>query len=397
MRLTRRSTIGIAVALALALGGERLGVEAQGAAPIKVGFASAMTGPSAITGEGVKWAAQMLADEYNAKGGIMGRKIEISFGDNAGTPGEAVSAVRKLVDVDKVDVIIGQTHSGACLGALPVVKELQVPMVIEACSNPKIRELIGKTVNEWAFRVNPDDVMLANQFAKYMSQSTKSVSIFAQNDDFGRGAAAAYDVAFKKYGIKLVSTEFFDRGQADYRPVLTRVKRANPEAVLLVMLASEGSVFMRQFREIGLTQKLFARGSMATVEFLHQVKDSPNIADGLVEATYWTPALDAWETEQAFVVQLDLPGLTANQVDVNFDRNTLTVRGTRGSTIPSVENGEIRVFFAERAPGAFSRSLRFPQYVEASKIEASFDNGVLTITVPKAETAKPRKIEIAAN
>lgn len=298
MTLMRRGTIGIAVGLLLLLGGEGPEAQAQGGPPIKVGFASAMTGPSAITGEGVKWAAQMLADEYNAKGGIMGRKIEIYFGDNAGTPGEAVSAVRRLVDVDKVDVIVGQTHSGACLGALPIVKELQVPMVIEACSNPKIRELIGKTVNEWAFRVNPDDVMLANQFAKHIAQSTKTVSIFAQNDDFGRGAAAAYDAAFKKTGIKLVSTEFFDRGQADYRPVLTRVKRANPEAVLLVMLASEGSVFMRQFREVGLTQKLFARGSMATVEFLHQVRDTPSIADGLVEATYWTPALDpAWEKQ----------------------------------------------------------------------------------------------------
>ena len=298
MTLMRRGTIGIAVGLLLLLGGERPGAQAQSGPPIKVGFASAMTGPSAITGEGVKWAAQMLADEYNAKGGIMGRKIEVYFGDNAGTPGEAVSAVRRLADVDKVDVIVGQTHSGACLGALPIVKELQVPMVIEACSNPKIRELIGKTVNEWAFRVNPDDIMLANQFAKHIAQSTKTVSIFAQNDDFGRGAAAAYDAAFKKTGIKLVSTEFFDRGQADYRPVLTRVKRANPEAVLLVMLASEGSVFMRQFREVGLTQKLYARGSMATVEFLHQVKDSPSIADGLVEATYWTPALDpAWEKQ----------------------------------------------------------------------------------------------------
>ena len=101
MTRIRRSTIGVAVVLALMLGGERPGAQAQGAPPIKVGFASAMTGPSAITGEGVKWAAQMLADEYNAKGGIMGRKIELSFGDNAGTPGEAVSAVRKLVDVDK--------------------------------------------------------------------------------------------------------------------------------------------------------------------------------------------------------------------------------------------------------------------------------------------------------
>ena len=114
-------------------------------------------------------------------------------------------------------------------------------------------------------------------------------------------------------------------------------------------------------------------------------------------SSYWTPAIDAWETEQAFVVQLDLPGLTSDQVEVNFDRNTLTISGTRGATIPKTEKGELRVFFAERTPGSFSRSLRFPQYVESSKIEASFTNGVLTITVPKAETAKPRKIEIATN
>ena len=120
---------------------------------------------------------------------------------------------------------------------------------------------------------------------------------------------------------------------------------------------------------------------------------------GQAEDSYpsWTPAVDAWETEQAFVVQVDLPGLTPDQVDVNFDRNTLTIRGTRGATIPQPENGDVRVFFAERTPGSFSRSLRFPLYVESSKIEASFSNGVLTITVPKAETAKPRKIEIATN
>jgi HSP20 family protein len=111
-------------------------------------------------------------------------------------------------------------------------------------------------------------------------------------------------------------------------------------------------------------------------------------------ASYWTPNMDAWETEQAFVVQLDLPGLTRDQVEVNFDRNTLTIRGTREATIPAVEKGEMRVFFAERSPGAFSRTLRFPQYVEAAKIEAAFSNGVLTVTVPKSDAAKPRKIEV---
>ena len=110
MTLMRRSAIGMAAVLILIFGGLP-GADAQSGPPIKVGFSSAMTGPSAITGEGVKWAAQMLADEYNARGGIMGRKIELYFGDNAGTPGEAVSAVRKLVDVDKVDVIIGDRKS----------------------------------------------------------------------------------------------------------------------------------------------------------------------------------------------------------------------------------------------------------------------------------------------
>jgi len=97
----------------------------------------------------VRWGATLAVEEINAKGGIMGRKLEASFADNKATPGEAVSAVRKLADVDQVDVIIGQTHSGACLGAMPVVKELGVPMVIEACSHPKIRELSGKGGNEW--------------------------------------------------------------------------------------------------------------------------------------------------------------------------------------------------------------------------------------------------------
>src|SRR6185436_16233465 len=201
-----RGVIGIAVAVGLAVGlaAELPRAGAQGAPPIKVGFSSAMTGPSAITGEGVKWAAQMLADEYNAKGGIMGRKIELYFGDNAGTPGEAVSAVRRLADVDKVDVIVGQTHSGACLGALPVVKEIGVPMVIEACSHPQIRQLSGKGGNEWTFRVALDDEIMAYTFARYMArQGVKSSSILAMNNDFGRGAADAYDAAFKKAGVKL--------------------------------------------------------------------------------------------------------------------------------------------------------------------------------------------------
>jgi branched-chain amino acid transport system substrate-binding protein len=266
---------------------------AQQAPPIKIGFASAMSGPAAITGEGVRWGATLAVEEINAKGGVMGRKLEAYFADNKAQPGEAVSAVRKLADVDQVDVIVGQTHSGACLGAMPVVKEIGIPMVIEACSHPKIREMSGKGGNEWTYRVALDDEIMAYTFARYMArQNVKSASILAMNNDFGRGAAVAYDAAFKKAGVKLVSTEFFDPGQPDYRPVLTRLKRASAEAIVAVILASDGAPFMRQFRELGLTQRIFSRGSLGSAEFLHQVRDNPKIGDGVIEASYWITGLD---------------------------------------------------------------------------------------------------------
>jgi HSP20 family protein len=111
---------------------------------------------------------------------------------------------------------------------------------------------------------------------------------------------------------------------------------------------------------------------------------------------YFVPAMDAWETEEAFVVQFDLPGVNPSQVDVSFDRNTLTIKGTRGSTLPAPEHGEKRVFVAERALGQFGRTLRFPQWVESGRIEAKFTDGVLTVTVPKSDAAKPRRISITA-
>src|SRR5437762_10499459 len=215
-----RLALALVTLLLAALSGGALSAGAQ-APPIRIGFASAMSGPAAITGEGVRWGATLAVEEINARGGIMGHKIEASFADNKGQPGEAVSAVRKLADVDKVDVIIGQTHSGACLGAMPIVKEIGVPQVVESCSNPKIKDLSGKGGNEWNFRVNLDDQIMANTFSRFIAgQGAKTVTLVAQNDDFGRGAAAAYDAAFKSTSTKLVASEFFDRGQADYRPLI---------------------------------------------------------------------------------------------------------------------------------------------------------------------------------
>lgn len=106
----------------------------------------------------------------------------------------------------------------------------------------------------------------------------------------------------------------------------------------------------------------------------------------------WIPPLDANETENAYIVTIDLPGIKRENIKLHYDRGVLTVTGTReGETEQSTND---RFYVRERPLGTFSRSVRFARDVDSDKIEARLDHGVLTITVHKAATALPRQIEV---
>ena len=120
----------------------------------------------------------------------------------------------------------------------------------------------------------------------------------------------------------------------------------------------------------------------------------PENIDTPARPQLWLPPVDIYETESAFVVEADLPGVHEENVNIQFDRNALTISGTRAATLPAKETSQLRVFSAERLSGTFSRSVRLPEHVDADKIEASFRDGVLTVTVPKAAGARARTIPI---
>lgn len=105
----------------------------------------------------------------------------------------------------------------------------------------------------------------------------------------------------------------------------------------------------------------------------------------------WAPPIDLVETDEHFVLRADLPGVSAEDVKVELDDDVLTVSGERESKVEAQSEGVHRI---ERAAGRFSRSLTLPAGVDADKIEASFDRGVLEVRVPKPETAAPRRVEI---
>jgi len=112
---------------------------------------------------------------------------------------------------------------------------------------------------------------------------------------------------------------------------------------------------------------------------------------GEASTRMWAPALDISERKDAYLVTVEVPGVNAEDLEITLEDGLLTVQGERQFTAESSEQQFHRV---ERRYGAFRRSITLPSSVEASAIEASFDNGVLQIVVPKAEEAKPKKIEI---
>jgi HSP20 family protein len=118
--------------------------------------------------------------------------------------------------------------------------------------------------------------------------------------------------------------------------------------------------------------------------------DTPTHSNG---ATYrrWIPAMDLVETEESFVLSADLPGLSESDVNIEVEDNVLTISGERKSEHEDRKAGYYRV---ERSYGSFRRSLTLPEGVDPEAVKATFDKGVLQVTVPKPEQQTPRKVQI---
>jgi HSP20 family protein len=110
-------------------------------------------------------------------------------------------------------------------------------------------------------------------------------------------------------------------------------------------------------------------------------------------AAVWTPAVDVFDTKDSIVLKAELPGMKAEDIDIEIDDNVLTIKGERRFK-EQVEEG--RYYRLERSYGHFSRSLTLPQGVRGEQVQAQFDQGVLEVRVPKAEEVKPRKIAVTA-
>lgn len=272
--------------------------------PIKIGLSSALSGALADLGD--RYAKGMTMAIEDLGGEIMGRPLELYTADNKCNPTDAVTAVQQLIDVDQVHVILGSGCSGATLGSLPIILEGETPQLTVASSNPTIYDELGVGGNEWGFRINPDDQIMAETFSPYIAEDAETIFTLAENTDFGRGAIDRYLVELPEAGVEVLGSEFFDLGASDVRPVLTRVKSLDPDAILIVTTEQLGSVILRQIREVDIDAKIFSRGSLTTPLMLELTADNPSIPEGVIEASFWAAGVDR-PTEAQFEERWDIP------------------------------------------------------------------------------------------
>lgn len=127
---------------------------------------------------------------------------------------------------------------------------------------------------------------------------------------------------------------------------------------------------------------------------LNRALDEALATGGARRSSVWVPPMDIAERADGLTIQVDLPGVRPADVELNFEQNVLTLRGTKPSVLDEKTDEEYRLHARERVSGAFERALRLPSHVDAERISAEFADGVLTITVPKAQAAMARRIEI---
>src|ERR1700730_8315105 len=227
--LRMRLTIAAAAVAALAFAGF---VGAQ-EGPILIGASIPLTGGVAMFGQHSRWGAELAIAEANAKGGVLGRRIEIDFQDNRCNPAEAVKSVTQMLAEKKYVAIFDGLCSSAALAIMPLVERAGVPRVVANASATSIAERSGVGGNKWTFKVNPTDASMLDALVAWLDKEGKAddIAFLGEDTDYGRAASAGFESALVKRGKKLVMADYFQKGTADYTAVLTKIKAKKPGMV----------------------------------------------------------------------------------------------------------------------------------------------------------------------
>lgn len=257
---------------------------------IKVGIALSTSGPAAKVGREVRDGILLAIKLFNDKGGVTvgGKQYHIMPIDytTSTSPEEGLSVTKRLIEDDKVVVLFGDTISSICLVQQPVIEKAKIPWMMFGAHPGLIKE-----GNRYTFRINTDPAPIYISVLEWYRDNLGLTkwSVLAANDAFNKSMYDAVVAASEEIGIELVTADVFESGGVDFYPVLTKIKAANPEGVIVFALAETATV-LRQAHEIGLKpQQWHVSNQLSSYELVDMVGD---IAVGIEQANAFDPGMD---------------------------------------------------------------------------------------------------------
>ena len=282
MRIMRKS-LSLVIAVSAAIGMVSAG---SAFAQIKIGVFGPMTGDAAGFGQSLREAAEIVAADQNAKGGVLGQKIELVIGDDAGKPEQAVNVAKRLTSSDNVLIMLGSISSPASLAASQVALQSQTPQIVISGTAQRITT----QGNPWVFRSAVPDTKLAGDLADFINvkfAGKKKIAFLYVNDDFGRGGIDAFKNRGKQYGMEAVADEKYTRGDLDFTAQLSRIKAVNPDLIVEWSRYAEGALVAKQRVQAGITTPLLGSDGVAHPKYIELGGPAVN---GLYYATHFSPA-----------------------------------------------------------------------------------------------------------
>ena len=273
-----------AAALVLAAG---VATEAQG--PIRVGASLSLTGTYAKLGKNQHEGYQLCEKDLNAKGGLLGRKVQFVVYDDQSMPPTGVRLYEKLITEDKVDAVMGPYSSPITEAVVNVTEKYKKIMVTPLAATTSIFRKEPR--RKYIFMVlSPAEVYLEGLVDMAAKRGLKTVAVVNEDTLFSKAAAAGAVELAKKKGMPVVFTEAYPKGNTDFSALLTKVKATNPDVLAAATYFDDAVALTRQMKELNVNPKMYGvtvGGDLP--EFYDVLKGS---AEYIYGATQWEPVLN---------------------------------------------------------------------------------------------------------
>jgi branched-chain amino acid transport system substrate-binding protein len=244
---------------------------AQAQTPIRIGSFLSVTGPAAFLGDPEQKTLELYVERLNAAGGVLGRRLELVAYDSGGDAEKARTFAKRLIEQDRVDLIVGGSTTGETMAVVPLVEAAGVPFISLAGA-----VVIVEPVKKWVFKTPHTDRMACDKvFVDMKARGVSKAALISGSGGFDKSMRAQCLGVAKNHGIEVVADETYGAGDTDMTAQLTKIRNTpGVQAVLNAGFGQGPAIVTRNYRQLGITVPLYQSHGVASKQFIKLAGDA---------------------------------------------------------------------------------------------------------------------------